>query len=137
MTENMQKFLELVKQDEEMTVRLAALREAEPGEAMEQVIGLAKEKGLTLTAADFAAPEGELGDDDLEDVAGGFSFFITWFPGLFGNSTGAQNLKYAPEQSGAPVAETLEYRPVPGGVTAQKLGDVGKRPTPPGGVTLV
>lgn len=50
MTENMRKFLELVKQDEEMTARLSALREAEPGDAMEQVIGLAKEKRLSRGA---------------------------------------------------------------------------------------
>jgi len=137
MTENMRKFLELVKQDEALMEKLSALREAEPGDAMEQVIGLAKEKGVSLTAADFAAPEGELSDDALESAAGGFGFFGAWFGGLFGNSAGARNLKYVPGQSGAPVAQTMEYRPVPGGVTAQKLGGAGNRPTPPGGVTLV
>ena len=59
MTENMQKFLELVKQDEEMTARLAALREAEPGEAMEQVIGLAKEKGLVGMECYYSLYDGE------------------------------------------------------------------------------
>ena len=137
MTENMQKFLELVQQDEVLMEKLSALREAEPEEAMEQVIGLAKEKGVSLTAADFAAPEGELSDDELENAAGGFGFFGAWFGGLFGNSAGARNLKYVPGQGGAPVAQTMEYRPVPGGVTAQKLGGAGNRPTPPGGVMLV
>jgi len=136
MTENMQKFLELVQQDEALMARLSALREAEPEEAKEQVIGLAKEKGLTLTAADFAAPEGELSDDELENAAGGFSFFGIWFGGLFGNNAGVQNLKYVPGQSGAPVAQTMEYRPSQGG-TVQRLGDIGKNPAPSGGTMLV
>jgi len=136
MTENMQKFLEFVQQDEVLMEKLSALREAEPEEAKEQVIGLAKEKGLTLTAADFAAPEGELSDDELENAAGGFSFFGIWFGGLFGNSAGARNLKYVPGQSGAPVAQTMEYRPSQGG-TVQRLGDIGKNPAPSGGTMLV
>ena len=137
MTENMRKFLELVKQDEVLMEKLSALREAEPEEVKEQVIGLAKEKGLTLTAADFVpAPEGELSDDELENAAGGFGFFGAWFGGLFGNSAGAQNLKYVPGQSGAPVAQTMEYRPSQGG-TVQRLGDIGKNPAPSGGTMLV
>jgi hypothetical protein len=36
------------------------------------VIGVAGKHGVSLAAADFAPPTGELDDDALADVAGGF-----------------------------------------------------------------
>lgn len=37
----------------------------------EELIALAKELGIELTDADFAAPAGEVSDDEMDAVAGG------------------------------------------------------------------
>ena len=67
MTENLQKFLETVSQNEELAAKIS-------GEADHQVlIGIAKELGITLTEADLENKPVELEDDDLDTVAGGQS----------------------------------------------------------------
>ena len=65
MTENIKKLLEIISSDEEAVKTMNALP------TMEDVIAFAKEKGVTLTEADFQKPEGELNEDELEAVAGG------------------------------------------------------------------
>ena len=72
MTENMKRFVEAAEKD-------AALAEAMGKvEKPEDLLALAAEKGLTLTAEDIKPAEatGELSDEELEDVAGG-SFLLT------------------------------------------------------------
>ena len=67
MTENMKRFVEAAEKD-------AALAEAMGKvEKPEDLIALAAEKGVTLTAEDIKPEEatGELSDEELEDVAGG------------------------------------------------------------------
>ena len=65
MTENMQKFLEAVSKNEELTAKVGAM-------GKEELIALARELGIQLTDADLEKPAvQELGDDDLDAVAGG------------------------------------------------------------------
>ena len=65
MTENMKKFLEAVSKNEELCAKIGAM-------GKEELIALAKELGLELTDADLEKPAvQELGDDDLDTVAGG------------------------------------------------------------------
>lgn len=66
MTENMKKLLELTSENEELKDKLSNV-------SRKEVIALAKEYGIELTDADFAAQTGgeELSDDELDAVAGG------------------------------------------------------------------
>lgn len=65
MNENMKKFLETVSKDEELTKKIGAM-------GLEELLALAKELGLELSAADLEKPVvQELSDDDLDAVAGG------------------------------------------------------------------
>ena len=65
MTENMQKFLEAVSKNEELTEKVGTM-------GQDELIALAKELGIELTAADLEKPAvQELSDDDLDAVAGG------------------------------------------------------------------
>ena len=64
MTENMQKFLELVSKDEALVAKIGAM-------GKDELIALAKELGVALTDADLTRPTQELDDDDLDTVAGG------------------------------------------------------------------
>lgn len=65
MTENMKKFLEAVSKDEALTAEIGAM-------GMDEILALAKDLDLELTEADLAKPAvQELGDDELDTVAGG------------------------------------------------------------------
>lgn len=65
MTENMKKFLMEISKDEALTAKVGAM-------GREELIALAKELGIALTDADLEKPAvQELGDDELEPVAGG------------------------------------------------------------------
>ena len=65
MSENMMKFLELVSKNEELAAKVGSMDEKE-------LLALAKELGVELTAADLKKPGvQELDDDDLDAVAGG------------------------------------------------------------------
>ena len=65
MTENLQKFLELVSKNEELSKNVGKM-------GKEELLALAKELGVTLTEADLAKPAvQELDDDELDAVAGG------------------------------------------------------------------
>ena len=70
MTENLKKFLEAVSKDEALQVKVNAL-ESNKETAMAGVIALAKELGIELTEADFAQPDGEISEDELETINGG------------------------------------------------------------------
>ena len=64
MSENFNKFLELVSKDAELSEKVRA---ADP----ETLITIAKEVGIVLTEADFAPSSTEISDDELDVVAGG------------------------------------------------------------------
>ena len=64
MTDNMKKFMELASADKTLAEKIGAA-----GKTM--LISLAQENGIELTEADFAMPNGELSDDELDAVVGG------------------------------------------------------------------
>ena len=64
MSENLNKFLELVSKDAELVEKV---RTAD----METLITIAKEVGIVLTEADLTPPSTEISDDELDVVAGG------------------------------------------------------------------
>ncbi len=65
MTENMKKFLETVSKNEALCAKVGAM-------GKDELIALAKELGIELTDADLEKPAvQELGDDELDTVAGG------------------------------------------------------------------
>lgn len=68
MNENLKNFLNAVEADEAWMARLAS---ADKGAAMELAIEKAAELNISLSAADFETPEGELSEDELGAVAGG------------------------------------------------------------------
>ena len=70
MTENLKKFLEAVSKDEALQAKVNAL-ESNKETAMVDIIALAKELGIELTEADFAQPDGEISEDELETINGG------------------------------------------------------------------
>ena len=70
MTENLKKFLEAVSKDEALQAKVNAL-ESNKETAMADIIALAKELGIELTEADFAQPDGEISEDELETISGG------------------------------------------------------------------
>ena len=74
MTESMKKFLEAVSRDEALTAKVGSL-------GKEELIALAKELGITLTEADFSEPSGELDDDELDAVTGGWKECMCAFAG--------------------------------------------------------
>ena len=69
MTDKMKAFLEEAAKDADFTERLGK------ADSPEAVFALAKEKGFDLTSADLETgfPDGELSDEDLDDVAGGLN----------------------------------------------------------------
>lgn len=86
--ENVKKFFELVKSDEELAREIAKIKDEiqNKGETMDyeqiiskKVIPLAKEHGLDFTMEDFLkytnsmVQQGELSDDDLLNVSGGMN----------------------------------------------------------------
>ena len=70
MTENLKKFLEAVSKDEALQAKVNAL-ESNKETVMADIIALAKELGIELTEADFAQPDGEISEDELETINGG------------------------------------------------------------------
>lgn len=72
MTENAEKWMELVSRSRELQEKLMAMSSKTRDEAQRKVIALAQEYGICLTAGDFAPPPSEeLSDDELDSVAGG------------------------------------------------------------------
>lgn len=79
MTENMQKFLTAVTQNDEMYGKIN-------GAAKDELIAMAKALGIELTEADFEQKTAELNDDELDTVAGGYECYCE----LGGGGTGGQ-----------------------------------------------
>lgn len=77
MSENMIAFLEALSKSKELQDKLNAVPFKTEEEKVQVAIAFAKDElGMTLTEADFAKSEpknGELSDDELDAVAGGFS----------------------------------------------------------------
>ncbi|MBP3648870.1 MAG: Nif11-like leader peptide family RiPP precursor [Clostridia bacterium] len=65
MTENMKNFLAKVSEDKALAEKASKLERAE-------LIALAKELGFELTEADWAQPEGEISEGEMDDVVGGY-----------------------------------------------------------------
>ena len=76
MSENLKKFLELISSNKELEAKALACNELGEEKGKAALIALAKECGIELTAADLEKKEepasGELSDDELDAVAGGF-----------------------------------------------------------------
>lgn len=65
MSENLQKFLEIVSENEELRDKLNAVTQKSA------VIEIAKEAGYELTEDDFGPSVSEVSDEELDDVVGG------------------------------------------------------------------
>ena len=74
---NLKKFYEAAEKDEKIKQTLLEANEKAKGmneeEIKQEIIRLAAQFGYEISEEDFKAPEGELGDDALTDVAGGVS----------------------------------------------------------------
>ncbi len=64
MSEKMKKFLEVLSEDKELKRKATDM-------SKEELVALAKEKGIELMDEDFEVPEGELSEREMSDVAGG------------------------------------------------------------------
>ena len=64
MTENMKNFLKKVSEDKALAEKASKLERAE-------LIALAKELGFELTEADWAQPEGEISEGEMDAGVGG------------------------------------------------------------------
>ena len=79
MSENMKKWMEIVKKDEALQEKLKVILAMDASEAPEAFVAFAKENGVELTESDFMveesvslnAQEGELDEEILENVSGG------------------------------------------------------------------
>lgn len=69
MRENVKKFYEEMKKNEELKAKISALPDTD--KTAEKFAEIANEFGFTLTVADFKFVTGELSADDLDNVAGG------------------------------------------------------------------
>ena len=67
MSENLKAFLESAKGDPELCRRLAGMDAGE-------LVAAARERGFEITEADLRPPTGEVGDEELGNVAGGGGF---------------------------------------------------------------
>lgn len=67
MNEKVKKFLELVSAEGQESIE--RMNKADKDE----LIAMAAQKGITLTEEDFKPQSGELSDDEMEAVAGGYS----------------------------------------------------------------
>lgn len=64
MSENIKKLLELASSNRELADKVNSA-------SKEELVAIAKEQGIDLTEADFEAPKGTVGDDELDVVTGG------------------------------------------------------------------
>lgn len=65
MTETMKNFLAKVSEDKALIEKISKLDKAE-------LIAAAKELGFELTEADFVQPEGEISENEMDAVVGGY-----------------------------------------------------------------
>ena len=70
MSENLKKFFESVSKDEVLQEKMKALS-VDRENAVAYIIALAKEIDIELCEADFAQPDGEISEDELETINGG------------------------------------------------------------------
>ena len=70
MSENLKKFFESVSKDEVLQEKMNALS-VDRENAVAYIIALAKEIDIELSEADFAQPDGEISEDELETINGG------------------------------------------------------------------
>ena len=70
MSENLKKFFESVSKDEVLQEKMKALS-VDRENAAAYIIALAKEIDIELSEADFAQPDGEISEDELETINGG------------------------------------------------------------------
>lgn len=80
--ETLKTFVDQVSKDEALAVRLEAALDGRQGDgAAEALLSFAREAGFDIDAQDVAllrgAAEGELGDDQLDAVAGGWFGYRT------------------------------------------------------------
>jgi len=85
--ESMEKFVQQVSSDKGVAEQLnAALAGKEGDDAVEGIVAFANEAGFEVDAEDVvrlgAAREGELSDDQLDAVAGGWTLidYVNWRP---------------------------------------------------------
>ncbi len=79
MNENIKTFLEAAQADPDLRQRLCKM-------SKEELMSAAKGLGVELSDADFAPPAGEMGAEELENVAGGWGFCL-----LFGGGGGTDD----------------------------------------------
>jgi predicted ribosomally synthesized peptide with nif11-like leader len=73
MTDNLKDFLKKANSDKELLEKLKAIGDdTDKASVINKFIEIAGEEGITLTAADFEEQEGELEEEELFAVAGGF-----------------------------------------------------------------
>ena len=70
MSENLKRFFEFVSKDEVLQEKMKALS-VDRENAVAYIIALAKEIDIELSEADFAQPDGEISEDELETINGG------------------------------------------------------------------
>ena len=70
----MKEFLQKVSAEEELVTKIGAM-------GRDELIALAGKMGVPLAEADFAAPCGEVDEDELEAVAGGWTECYCAFAG--------------------------------------------------------
>lgn len=74
MTGNMKAFLKKLSGNNELAEKAAKLDK-------ESLIALAKELGFELTEADFAQPEGEISENEMDAVVGGYKQCVCAYGG--------------------------------------------------------
>ena len=83
MKENIKAFMEKVQADEKLMEKAKQIEEKYPemtAEKKAEIISLAKEMDIAITEEDFEINEdGELDEDALSQVAGGFFITLPWW----------------------------------------------------------
>ena len=80
MNDKLKAFIEMAKADPDLGKRMTQM-------GVEDLIALARERGMELSKEDFKTPEGELGEGDLANVAGGFGGMCCIFGAAGGRDT--------------------------------------------------
>ena len=73
MTDNLKEFLQKASGDDKLAKEFQELQnESDRDKVIAKTIELAKNTGFSLTEADFKEPEGEVDDEEMEAVSGGW-----------------------------------------------------------------
>ena len=82
MTDNLKEFLQKASADDKLAKELQELQnEEDKDKVISRTIELAKDEGTSLTEADFEMPAGELDEEELMAVSGGWKSCICAFGG--------------------------------------------------------